>query len=269
MFPLAGKDFPTSSDALVTAIGDALADVFTFPQKQKSVSISGGKFPDLKTVSINLDGAEVSVDKPPPKPVGIGSRKPGVTVEKLTVSGHPIRYGRARLDLDITAKSLRFDFDRDQADHPLLVLAAAHEGNVAAKIDRADIQSLLLEAATALAGQQGVTIQDLQLKLTSEGPRDIAANVRVKAKKMMMSGVIQITGRLTIDDEFNARVSGLKCVGEGFVGGAAATFLQKKLAPIDGTKIPLMAFSLGDVTLRDVKISLVDSLQVNAAFGNN
>lgn len=269
MFPLAGKDFPTSSRELVTAIEEALADVFTLPENQKAVSVSGGDFPDLKTVSINLDGAAVRMAGPPPKPVGVGMRKRGIVVDKLEVSAHPIRYQHARLDLDVTARRLRFDFDRDEKGHPLLVLSDAQEGKVAAKIAKADIQSLLMEAATAAARQQGVTIQDLQLNLTSDGPRDIAANVRVKARKMMMSGVIHITGRLNIDDELNARVSALKCVGEGIVGGAAAGFLRKKLAPVEGTKISLMAFSLGDVTLRDVKIELTDSLQVNASFGSN
>ena len=82
-----------------------------------------------------------------------------------------------------------------------------------------------------------------------------------------MTGVIRITGRLDIDDELNATVSDLDCRGEGMVGTAAAGIVKKKIAPYDGTTVPLMAFSLGDVALRDLKIDLKKDLHVTAAFG--
>jgi hypothetical protein len=266
MFPLAGKDFPTSSDELATAIQEALADVFTF-KKKDAVSIDGGKFPALKTVSLDLDDAAVTVPKNPPKPIGVGKRKPGVTVDKLDISGHPIRYQKAKLELGVTAKGLTFDFDRDKKNHPLLVLTDARDGKVDAKITKADLQAVLLDAATLAAKQQGVTIQDLHVDLQAKGTRMIL-DAKVKAKKMMMSGVVNVSGQLEIDDELVATVSNLKCTGEGMIGGAAAGFLQPKLKSYDGTAIPLMTFSLGDVTLRDLKIKVDNSIQVTAAFGS-
>jgi hypothetical protein len=268
MFPLAGKDFPTTTDDLSTAIHDALETVFSLPKKSAGVSVEGGKFPDVKTVRLDLDGAAVSATKPPPKPLGVGKRKPGITVASLEISAHPIKYENAKLDLGVSAKGLTFDFDRDKKGHPLLVLTDAKDGKVQAKISKADLQSLMLEGATLAAKQQGVAIQDLQLDLKQLGPRSVAADVKVKAKKLMMTGVVNIKGQLDIDDELNATVSDLACTGEGVVGGTAAGFLQKKIASYNGTQIPLMAFSLGDVTLRDLKIKLTDSLQVTAAFGS-
>jgi hypothetical protein len=139
---------------------------------------------------------------------------------------------------------------------------------VQASISTADLQALLLEGAKLAAGQQGVTIQDLQLDLSPKGPRSIAASVRVKAKKMFMSGIILLRGQLDIDDQLNATVSKLVCTGEGMVGSAAAGFLQKKLDSYEGMSIPLMAFSLGDVTLRDLQIKVNGAIQVTAAFGH-
>ena len=268
MFPLAGKEFPTTSDDLASAIEDALATVFTLPAKKDAVSVEGGKFPDVKTVRLDLDGASVSAKEPPPKPVATGKRKPGISVGKLEISGKPIKYQNAGLELDVTARGLTFEFGRDKQGNPLLVLTDAEDGKVQAKISKADLQAVLLEGATQAARQQGVSIQDLKVDLESLGPRSVAAKVRVQAKKMMMSGVLNIKGQLEVDDELNATVSGLGVVGEGVVGGMAAGFLQQKLQSFDGTKIPLMAFSLGDVTLRDLKIKVTDSVQVNAAFGS-
>jgi len=268
MFPLAGKKFPTSADELAAALNDALGEVFSLPKKTSGVSVDGGgKFPAIKSVDIDLDGATVSADKPPPKPIGTGKREPGPRVDKLELSGQPIRYEQAKLNLKLSAQGLKFDFDRDKKGNALLVLTDAKGGKVDAKISKQDIQTVLTEVATVAAKQQGITVQDVELKLESAGPRSIAADVRVKAKKMMMSGVIHVTGKLDIDDELNAKLSDLKCTGEGIVGGAAAGFLQSKIKPYNGTTIPLMAFSLGDVALRDLKIDLKKDLHVTAAFG--
>src|SRR3954470_23841158 len=125
MFPLAGKAFPATTDQLTDAIREALEDVFTLPDKSAGVSAEGGKFPDVKSVTLDLDGATVSATDAPPKPVGVGKRESGITVGKLEISGHPIRYQKAKLDLDVSAKGLAFDFDRDKKGHPLLVLTDA------------------------------------------------------------------------------------------------------------------------------------------------
>src|SRR5687768_14178575 len=122
MFPLAGKQFPSSGDELATSIHDALADVLSLPNKKSGVNISGGTFPQLKTVKINLDGAAVSASEPPPKPEPAGKRQRGVTVERLEVTAQPIRYEKTKLNLKIAGSGLAFDFARDKKGNPLLVL---------------------------------------------------------------------------------------------------------------------------------------------------
>jgi hypothetical protein len=267
MFPLAGKEFPSTSEDLATSIEAALGDVFTLP-KNKGVSIEGGaKFPRLKAVRINLDGASVSAKQPPPKPKPTGKRQSAVQVDKLELTGQPIRYEQTKLNLKVSGTGLAFDFARDKKGKPLLVLADAEAGKVEAKISRKDIETLLTEAATVLAKQQGITVQDLDLHLEQHGPRSVATEVRVKAKKLLMSGTIVITGKLDIDDELIATVNDLNCTGEGMVGTVAAGIVQKHLKGYDGTTIPLMTFSLGDVALRDLKIRVKESLEVSASFG--
>ena len=266
MFPLAGKDFPTSSDELATSIEEALGEVFTMPKKN-GVTVDGPKFPALKTVRINLSGATVSAKEPPPKPKPVGKRQPGVRVAKLEVTGQPIQYEQTKLNLKVIGSGLAFDFARDKKGNALLVLADAEDGKVEAKITKKDIETLLTEAAGMAAKQQGITIKDLELDLKQDGPRAVAAEVRVTAKKMMMTGTIVITGKLDINDELNATVSDLNAKGEGMVGTLAAGIVQKHLKPHDGTTIPLMAFSLGDVALRDLKIKVKDAVEVSAAFG--
>jgi len=268
MFPLSGKKFPTDTEELAEAITKALTDVFTVDGDEDDVvTVEGGKFPSLKSVSIDLDNATVSASKPPPKPIGTGKRQTGPKVDKFQLSAAPIQYEQAKLHLKVSASGLQFDFDRDKKGNPLLVLTDAKGGKVDARISKDDIETLLTEAAEVAAKQQGIKIQDLELDLKKAGPRAVAADVRVTAKKLMMTGTIRITGRLDIDDELNATVSDLDCEGEGMIGSAAAGIVKKKIKPYDGTTVPLMAFSLGDVALRDLKIDLKKDLHVTAAFG--
>jgi hypothetical protein len=119
------------------------------------------------------------------------------------------------------------------------------------------------------AKEQGIKIEGLDLTLASAGPRSLAVDARVKAKKMMVSGVIHIKGKVDVDDEMNATVSGLECKGEGMVGTMVAGVVQGKLKPYEGKVFPLMTFSLGDVALRDLKIDVKNTVKVSADFGSN
>lgn len=266
MFPLSGRDFPQTAGALCAAIEGALCDVLKFPKGSAPVTVSG-KFPELKQVKIDLSGAQVSINEPPPQPKPRGKRQPGVTVDQLQVTGHPIIYEKSRADLDVNARGLTFDYAHDQQGDAMLVLTDAKEGHVEVKVGKDDIQSMLTSVASAAAKQQGVTIQDLQANLESDGPRSIAADVRVKAKKLVMSGTVHIKGKADVDDEMVATLSDLSCTGEGVIGSMAAAFLQGKLKSYNGKRIALMAFSLGDVALRDLKISMGKTIHVTARFG--
>jgi hypothetical protein len=266
---LAGKTFPDSGDTLASAIQGALAQVLTMPTKGSAVSVQGGKFPKVKKLSIDLSGASVSAAEPPPKPKATGKREPGIEVDQLEVLGQPIKYEQNKLDLSLNASGVRFDYGRDKKGQPLLVLADARDGHVEAKISKADIEALARAAAELAGKQHGIKIEGLELTLTSQGSRSIAADVRVKAKKMMVSGVLHIKGKLDVDDELNATVSDLNATGEGMIGTMAAGILQGKLKPYNGKVFPLMTFSLGDVALKDLKIDVKTNVKVSADFGSS
>jgi len=267
LFPLAGKTFPRSGDALAASIRDALAEVLSLPKNGEPVTVDAPEFPAVKRIKVDLSGASITADEPPPKPKPTGKREKGIHVDQLEVVAQPIRYEGSKLDLELEANSVDFDFAKDKAGQPLLVLAGAEEGHVEASIKKADIQSLAMSAASAAAKQQGVTVQDVEVDLRSEGKRSVAAELRVKAKKMLVSGVVRITGRLDVDDDLNATLSDLDCTGEGMIATMAAAALRSKLKQYNGRQIPLVAFSLGDVTLRDLKIDVKNGLRVTAKFG--
>jgi hypothetical protein len=266
MFPLSGKTFPTTSDELAESIREALSDVLTLPKNGEAVKAEG-KFPKLKKLTVNLNGATISATEPPPQPKPTGKREPGIEVGQLEILGHPIKYERNKVDLGVTAKDLHFDFAHDKKGNALLVLTEAGEGNIEAKVSKDDMQALLLAAAQEAAKQQKINIVDLQLDLTQNGPRSVAVDARVTAKKMLIKGIIHIKGKLDIDEDLNATISDLSATGEGAVGSLISGVVQSKLKPYNGRSIPLMTFSLGDVALRDLKITVKNNVQVTARFG--
>ena len=268
MFPLAGKDFPTSSDELAAAIQEALSEYLTLAKKTAAIIVKGGKWPAIAQAKVDLSGAKVSVTEPPAPPKPKGKREPGITVGHLEVLAHPLRYENSKADLALDAHQVSFDFARDAKAKPILVLKDANDGHIELTIAKDDIQSLLLAVAGAAAKPQGITIQELQANLASQGPRSIGGEVRVKARKLMMSGTLTVRGKVDIDDDLVATLSNLSCSGEGVIGSMAAAFLQGKLNQADGKRIPLMAFSLGDVSLADVKISTKNGLHLSADFGH-
>lgn len=267
MFPLAGKDFPTSKDQLAKAIREALSKYLTFPGTGSILTAEGGTWPDIRSAKLDLSGARVNGSELPMPPRPEGKRESGITVGQLDVDGQPIHFQSSRLNLSLQASGVRFDFARDAEGNPMLVLKDADRGHVEVEIGRDDIQSLLLAAASAAARQHGVTIQDLQVNLQSQGPRSIGGDVRIKARKLVMSGTMHVCGRVEIDDDLVATLSNLSASGEGVIGTMASGFLSHKLKQNDGKRIPLMAFSLGDVSLHDLDIRTDRGLEVAADFG--
>jgi hypothetical protein len=266
MFPLAGKTYPGSIEELSNSLVTAMEQMLRFPQRSKVVTATGD-YPALDGVKINLTDAMVVTETLPPRPEAGSDRKPGVTVASLDVIGKPIRHQTAKVDFSLTARGLSFDFARDPAGNPMLVLKSAQAGSVEVDISRQDLQSLVSAAAAMAVNAHGITIQDVQLTLANLGPRTLHAEVRVKAKKAFVSGTLLLSGRADIDDELIATLSEVSVTGDGMIGKLAAGALKGKLSEIQGEKIPLTTFSLGDVRLHDLNVSTETGLHVTAAFG--
>ena len=267
MFPLGGKSFPTTSEQLAAAVSAGLSTVLTFPAGAAPVSLQG-KYPAMNAVKIDLSGARFDQDQLPPEPRGTGQAQTGPSAAALLVVAHPILIRSAPAHLDLTAADAKFNYDRDAAGKPVLVLAGARAGQLSLQIQQADLRALILSGARDAAAKQGVQIQDVNLALTQIDSRSIAAEVRVKAKKLFLNATVAIRGTLRIDDEMNANVSGLSCTGEGMLGDMASAIIRPKLDAINGKTFPLSAISLGSVKLHDLQLEIREAVKVSAKFGS-
>ena len=90
----------------------------------------------------------------------------------------------------------------------------------------------------------------------------------MRARKFLFRTNIDISGQLDIDDHFNAKVANLKCRAEGTIGSLACGALQPHLQRLEGQSFSLMSFPLGELKMRDVRITVADTVEITADFGS-
>jgi hypothetical protein len=265
MFPLRTQTFPNNAAELKRLLEESLRNLFIL--NRDPVELREKAYPDLETLKICLDGAQLP-DRPPPRPVVDGSAVPALTVDSFQVSGAGMQVGPATVDFSLAARHLQLHQATDRNDEIVLLLHNAGEGRIETSIATSDLEALIGEVARAEAGKHGVNIDRVELSLTSRSPRSLGAEVRLRAKKLFVSASLRITGQLDLDEQLNAKISGLACVGDGAIASMACGVLKPHLQKLDGREFPLMSLPLGEVRLRDVRIAVDEKLSVTAEFGS-
>jgi hypothetical protein len=265
MFPLLTKIFPPDAEALRLALEESLLRVVipTAPM----VTIDEKSYPDLAAIRVSLDGARAGQHLPPRPATPVGPVEPGLRVASLEISGRPILVQRAKVQLACTARDVQLGQGRDEDGNVLLLLENAAEGNVEVAIARADLEAIVLAGAKEAAAQQGVTVEQVRIELRARTERALDVLVQVRAKKLFLGATVRISGRVEIDEQLRARLSGLECVGEGTLGRLACGFIEPHLQRLNDREYPLMALPLGEVKMRGVRIAAGNELRVSALFG--
>ncbi len=177
-------------------------------------------------------------------------------------------FNDAQIELSCTAREVRIGQGRDEKGKILLLLQDAAEGRVEVAVPLTDLEALVLAGAKAEAAKQGVNVESVRIELHSRSERALDVVVHVVAKKLFINAAVQISGSVAIDEQLNARLSGLECTGEGTFGTLACGFIAPHLARFNGRDFSLMALPLGEVKLRDVRIAAGRELRVTAQFGS-
>jgi hypothetical protein len=265
MFPLNTRNLPASADDLAAAINDSLRAVFIL--SRDPTQVRDLSYPHLAALEVSLDGAELR-GRPPGRPALATAPTPALAVDSLSAGGRGMSVGPAAIDFLLTATGVEIHQAKDSAGQIVLVLHTAAAGRVEASTSKADLEALIAEVAKAEAGKQGVSVDRVQLSLRSQSPRSLAAEVRLRATKLFLSASLRIIGQLDLDEELNARLSGLDCVGDGAIAAVACGVLKPHLQKLNGREFPLMSLPLGEARLRDVRLAVGEKLSVTAEFGS-
>ena len=265
MFPLYTKHFPANAIDLAVLLNDSVKRVFD--NAANPVTIRDRAYPELEEIRITLDGAELRPNPPRP-PVVKGKGAPALSLAELHLTASDLLIGPAIANLRLGARDVQLQQALDAQGEIVLVLRSAADGEVEVSALTSEIENAIAAVAKAEAGKHGVAIDQVQLLVTTRGERSIDAEVRLRAKKLFFTTTIRIAAKLDLDEQLNARLSGLACHGEGAIGAMACGFLQPHLQKMDGRSFPLMALPLGEVRLRDVRLAAGERISVSAEFGS-
>jgi hypothetical protein len=264
MFPLRTKTLPTTAPALAAALDEGVRTILV--ASGDLVRVRDKAYPELEEIAISLDGATLRTDAPRPHQGGSES-KPALQVDRLTISGERVSAGPATVDLSLKAERVRLNQRTDRAGDITLELQRAESGSVQVAIARDNLEAAIREVATAEAAKHGVNVDSVRLNLTAQSSRSIRAQVQFRARKLFLSASITITGQLDVDDQMQAKISGLSCNGDGAIASLACGVLSPQLAKFDGRSFSLLALPLGEIRLHNIAITVDDSLTVTAKFG--
>jgi hypothetical protein len=265
MFPLHTATFPSSASDLERLLNHSLQRIFSVDADP--VSIRDASYPHLAEIRVSLDGARLRSN--PPRPPSIsGKISPALRVDRLSLSAFALSVGPATIDLSLSARTVNFAQGKDSDDEVVLSLENATDGKMEISIAQTDLEALITELARTQASKQSITIKGVQLKLRQESAHSIAAEVRLRARRLFLGASIRVTGQLDLDDQLKLKISDLNCTGGGAIASLACGILTPYLRKIDGREFPLMTFPLGDARLRDVRLAIGDNLAITAEFGS-
>ncbi|MFL6541827.1 MAG: hypothetical protein ACJ8I9_01545 [Chthoniobacterales bacterium] len=266
MFPLFSKKPPASADELRDQLNASLERALRL--RAPAVQIDAPEFPRIETLAISLDGAAVQPNPQQPN-FSVRDRGREILVQLMTITGRDVDIRGATADLNLKASGVRLVEATNSDGEIVLLFDGADSGRVEASAPRSAIEALIETFAKQQAGAHGVSIERVELDLQQRGERSIAAEVRLRARKLFVAASIRITAQLDLDETLNARLSNLKCYGEGPFGSIACGMLSPHLDRANGMEFPLSALPFAQLRVQDVQIAVGDRVAVTAEFAGS
>jgi hypothetical protein len=263
MLPLSGESFPSTSQELVAAIQRGFEEQGI---ETRSVEAKGGGFPAIESLTLDLTGAKAARNVRMPS-LDLASEGGGLRAEKFEMRAEPFYFEEAPFELHVDASRAAFSFAGTPGEGTL-VLNDADDGSLSISAAIEDLEALLHGILGELAEKQGVEVRETHLELKNQGPRTLTFRGEVTAKMFIMTAALTLSGQIDVDAGLNARFSGLTLSGDGMITKIANGFIRPKLDLLENRVIPLLAFSLGDLRLRDINVSTGERLLVRAVFGS-
>jgi hypothetical protein len=266
IFPLRDGRLPRSRDELDESLTRGWDKAMQVPDASKLVQIQGEGYPALESLRIDLSDATMPNGKA--EKVQPNNRpQTRLGVERFELVGEPLLCRQGRLNLTVSAADAHLDLERDRRGKPIMLLAEAKDANLTFEATGADLQRILLADLRAAASPFGVDVISTSLHLTSDSDRSVSVDLQVLTKFALIPAGMHFKAHVDIDDNMNAKLTGLSCDGDQVLGPLIVGLIRPGLAKYDGRSRPLISFPSGKMHLRDVRIRVDDSVHLNAAFG--
>jgi hypothetical protein len=264
MLPLGRKDFPSTKNDLAQALDQALHRFV--PKSGQIADLRARVFPYIDEIVINLDGAKFD-SAPPAFATAEGETKIAFETAMVTLKGRQILVRGVPLDLRMEMRDVDFDKGADANGDAVLVVHKARDGQAVLSAAQLNLEEAITRIAGAKARLYGIELEQVRLAMRARGRRSLAADIQIWAKKFFARAKIDIYAQLDIDNDFVAKISQLKCKGDGKLGSFACAALQPFFGRITDKHFSLKSFPLGQIQLRDIHVAVADTVEVTIDFG--
>ena len=262
MIRLNRKQFPSSKTDLAQALDEAAHRLI--PKEGQIVEVRSRVFPYIDQIVVNLDGAKLN-SAPPPPPKLNGETIKAFEAEALSISARQILIHGMPLNVRVETHGLELHKGQDENEEAVLVITGVRDGTLSISATQVDLESAIEKVAREQA--RGLTIDQVRLSMRARGPRSIAIDVRIQARKLFLRARIDISGQIDIDDDFAIRASNLRCKSDGAIGGIACAALEPVFRQIESKPFSLKSLPLGNIQVRDVRVTVADTVEITADFG--
>jgi hypothetical protein len=264
MIRLSRKDFPSSKEELAQALDEALHRLV---HKEGSiVDVRSRVFPYLDEIAINFNGARFD-SLPPALSPAAEQIKPAFEAALVTLSAQKISIHGVPLDLRMEARDVALHKGADANGEALLLMQKVRDGQVTVSVRQLELEKAIAQMGARETGRHGITLEEVRLAIRARGPRSLAVDVRVQARKFLLRAKIDISGQIDIDENFVAQIS-LKCKSDGAIGSLACSALDPILGRLNNKRFSFASVLLGEIQFRDVRLAVADTVELTADFGS-
>jgi hypothetical protein len=264
MLSLFRKNFPSSKDELAQALNEALRRLA--PKSNPLCDVRSRVFPYIDEIAINLDREQFD-SLPPATSRAVGETKPAFEAAVVTLSARNISVHGVPIDLRMEAYDVVFHKGEDANGEAVLLVHKARDGHIVISASQLNLEEAMAQIGGGEARRHGIAIEQVRLAMRARGRRSLCADIRVQARKLLFRASIEIYGQLDIDDDFVAKISQLKCKGDGAIGSLACNALDPYLQQLNGKTFSLKSLPLGEIQLRYIHIAVADTVALTIDFG--
>jgi hypothetical protein len=263
MIPLHREQFPSTKADLAEALDEA-AHRF-IPKNGRIVEIRSRVFPYLDEIAVNFDG--VTFDSPPPPPPKIQSNSvPAFEAAVLNVSGRGILVAGVPINSVLVAHDLGLHRAQDENGNAVLAVEKVRDGRLSISVSQLDLENAIEKITREKA--PGLTIDQVRLAMRARGPRSIALDVHVHARKLFLRARIDISGQIQIDDDLVIKISNLRCRSDRAIGSVACSALEPIFRQLEEKSFSIRTLPLGQIQVRDIRLAVADTVEITADFGS-
>jgi hypothetical protein len=267
MLNLGRKDFPSPRDDLARALDMAL---HRFVQKSGQIAhLRSRVFPLVDEIRINLDNAKIDSPPPPLAQAGVETQ-PAFETSAVNVSGRNISIRGVPFNVRSEMHDVIFEKGFDANGDALLICRRVREGQLVLSAAQLELEQAIIRIAGERARLYGIELEKVRLFMRARGRRSIATDIQIQAKKFFARTKIDIYAQLDIANDFVAKISQIKCKGDGKLGSFTCASLQPFFRRVLEKSLLLKSIPLlGHLQLRDIQVAVADTVDITIDFGSH